>query len=1037
LPSDYTDEDLIAKWEEFFETSGQRVKVIEVADLYPEQRSVFIPYAELDMFDPDMADYLLHHPLKALLLGKLAVRKIVPPGREKVEVNLRLTGLPKDSKVEIRRIRADHLGKLIAVEGLARKATEVRPKITDAFFQCARCGFVIREPQEGMYFKEPLECYRDQGGCGKTTSSTKFKLLSEDSRYVDTQKIEIQENPEGLRGGAQPERLTGYIEDDLAGAISPGDRVILNGVVRSVQKGAVQKSTLFDINLDILSVEFKTQEYEEVAISEEDELEILRVSRDPELFQRFIASISPTIYGYDKEKEAIALQLFGGVHKSLDDGTKIRGDIHVLLVGDPGVAKCVTGEAQVMLADCSSRPIRDIVDEGLVQGPVEKVDDGVHAPIELKVMAFSSRGAIEPAKAVRVWKRTAPKKMLQITTKGGRKLCVTPTHPLFVQNGPRIQFRPASLIYEGQHIAIATGGGECGPDETHGLKRGLNWDVLLRKEEIDAPEPYVYDLEVEGVHNLVTNEIISHNSQILRYMAEMAPRGIYASGKSSSAAGLCVHPETKIIVDGKPIEIGKFVETKLRKPKEIKPGMWSEACNGHVVDSVWGGPTEPRKLKSIWRINTPSFLVELVAASGQRITLTPETRVKARRFGMADAFSRSSDLMPGDEVLLRNEGGLEWMRLQDKHEMRENLPSYVYDLTVEGSHTFVANDFIVHNTAAAVKDEFGEGRWTLEAGALVLADQGLASIDELDKMTDQDRSAMHEAMESQSVSVAKAGITARLQCRCSILGAANPKYGRFEESQFVADQIDLPPALMSRFDLIFAMTDKPQAEKDARITKHILGVHRRGEILRRDDLSDVEASELERMLKETENLEPFFSKEFFRKYVAYSKRIIPILSDDAIKLISENYLRIRKQGEGEGKSVPITARQLEAYVRLAEASARARLSKAVTLGDAQRAVQIVEYYLGKIAGEDGMLDYDIIATGISRSQREQIVVIRELIKHNADREKGISIEMLIQLADNDGVPEERVRTLLKRLLDNGEVFQPSGGYYKLASEVGE
>jgi DNA replicative helicase MCM subunit Mcm2 (Cdc46/Mcm family) len=100
-------------------------------------------------------------------------------------------------------------------------------------------------------------------------------------------------------------------------------------------------------------------------------------------------------------------------------------------------------------------------------------------------------------------------------------------------------------------------------------------------------------------------------------------------------------------------------------------------------------------------------------------------------------------------------------------------------------------------------------------------------------------------------------------------------------------------------------------------------------------------------------------------------------------------------------------------------------------------VQIVEYYLGKIAGEDGKLDYDIIATGISRSQREQIVVIRELIKHNADREKGISIEMLIQLADNDGVPEERVRTLLKRLLDNGEVFQPSGGYYKLASEVGE
>jgi replicative DNA helicase Mcm len=211
LPSDYTDEDLVARWEEFFESSGQRVKVIEVTDLYPEQRSVFVTYAELDMFDPDMADYILNHPLRSLVLGKQAMRKIVPPGRDKAEVNLRIKGLPRDSKIEIRRIRAEHLGKLIAVEGLVRKATEVRPKVTDALFQCMRCDHVIREPQEGMYFKEPLECYKDQGGCGKTASSTKFKLLSEESRYVDTQKIEIQENPEGLRGGAQPERLAGYI----------------------------------------------------------------------------------------------------------------------------------------------------------------------------------------------------------------------------------------------------------------------------------------------------------------------------------------------------------------------------------------------------------------------------------------------------------------------------------------------------------------------------------------------------------------------------------------------------------------------------------------------------------------------------------------------------------------------------------------------------------------------------------------------------------------------------------------------------------
>ncbi len=1178
MPSDYTDEDLVARWEEFFESSGERDKVIEVADLYPEKRSVFVTYAELDMFDPDMADFILNHPLRSITLGKQAMLKIVPPGRERAEINLRVIGLPKDSKIEVRRIRAEHLGKLIAVEGLVRKATEVRPKITDALFECMRCNHVIREPQEGMYFKEPLECYKEQGGCGKTASSTKFKLLSEESRYIDTQKIEIQENPEGLRGGAQPERLAGYIEDDLAGTISPGDRVILNGVIRSVQKGTVQKSTLFDINLDILSAEIKTQEYEEVTISEEDEAEIIEASRDPSLFKRIVASISPTIYGYDSEKEAIALQLFGGVHKSMDDGTKIRGDIHILLVGDPGVAKCVTGDAEVLLADCSTRPIRDIVEEALAKGRVEKVDDGVHAPLDLQVLSFSMRGAIEPSRAVRVWKRTAPPKMLMLTTRAGKKLCVTPTHPLFVQNGPWIQFRAARLLYIGQQIAIATGPGVCGCDETHGLKRGLNWDEIVSKEEVDAPEPYVYDIEVDEVHNFVTNGIISHNSQILRYMADMAPRGIYASGKSSSAAGLCVHPDTKIVVDGKEVAIGAFVEQNMRSPSEVRKGAWAENCDGHDIGTVWGAPQpETRKLKAIWRLNTPSFLVELTAASGQRIRLTPETRVKVRRFGMAGAFSRSVDLQVGDEVLVEDGGQMRWVGLQEKKEVWNDLPPYVYDLTVEEAHTFLANGFVVHNTAAAVKDEFGEGRWTLEAGALVLADMGLAAIDELDKMDDQDRSAMHEAMESQcyddkteiltdagwklfsqlqrtekvatlspegeieyqaptnyfdshysglmyhisegdvdlavtpnhnvvlaseegsmeltridqvplnrpfrfviapdrqaieldavgvrkerydgrvhcvevpnhvlvvrrrgsplfcgnSVSVAKAGITARLQCRCSILGAANPKYGRFEESQFVADQIDLPPALMSRFDLIFAMTDKPQAERDAKITKHILSVHRRGEILRNEDLSGVESSELDKMLEETNFLEPSFTKEFLRKYVAYSKRFVPVLSDDAVKLITDNYLQIRKQGEGEGKSVPITARQLEAYVRLAEASARVRLSRTVTLDDARRSVRIVEYYLGKIAGEDGRLDYDIIATGISKSQREQIVVIRELIRQNADREKGVGIEALIQLAEGEGVPEDRVRTLIKRLLDNGEVYQPSGGYYKLASE---
>jgi replicative DNA helicase Mcm len=338
-------------------------------------------------------------------------------------------------------------------------------------------------------------------------------------------------------------------------------------------------------------------------------------------------------------------------------------------------------------------------------------------------------------------------------------------------------------------------------------------------------------------------------------------------------------------------------------------------------------------------------------------------------------------------------------------------------------------------TAAAVKDEFGEGRWTLEAGALVLADKGLACIDELDKMSDQDRSSIHESLEQGTISVAKAGITATLQSRCAVLGAANPKYGRFDENRNIAEQIDLPPALLSRFDAIFTMTDRPDSDYDRSVASHILRVHRRGEVMQHESPDkvpkEVDAAEI---MSESRGLIPSMDREFLRKYVAYSKRITPVMSDEAMKTLEGYYVSIRKLGEGEEASVPITARQLEALIRLSESSARARLSPVVGSDDANRAIKIVEYYLGKVASEGGRRDIDLIATGTSRSQREQIYILKNLVQQLADERRGVSMEELIQKAGSDNIPEERVRALLKRLSDAGEVYSPQPGYYKLATE---
>jgi len=203
-----------------------------------------------------------------------------------------------------------------------------------------RCPAIIDEPQDGHSLREPMECYKEQDGCGRTSGSTKFKLLGEESYTTDIQKIEIQENPEGLRGGTQPGRMTAYMSHEITGKIQPGMRVTLNGILRlKNDESARIKSTIMDIELEVLSFELDEGDADEKKLSDEDINEIRDMSLADGMIQNMVRSIAPGIQGYEIEKEALLYQLVGGVSKTLDDGQKMRGDMHVLLVGDPGVAK--------------------------------------------------------------------------------------------------------------------------------------------------------------------------------------------------------------------------------------------------------------------------------------------------------------------------------------------------------------------------------------------------------------------------------------------------------------------------------------------------------------------------------------------------------------------------------------------------------------------------------------------------------------------------------------------------------------------------
>jgi replicative DNA helicase Mcm len=693
--------DADADWARFLKNRYKK-QLSELSREYPYRKSLFVDYRELQSFGKAgirMADKLLVNPgsvfddaRSAVIAHQLVKTK---DGKAAEGINIRFTNLPK--KIDIRHIRSDHINKFISVEGILRKTTEVRPRIIEAHFQCPGGHVTVKKQGYGR-FREPEGCATE--GC----TFRKLELKAKKSLFVNSQKLRIQESPEGLRGGEQPQTLDVDAIDDTTGRVAPGDRVIINGILRSMQRITHgEKSTTFDIYLECNSIEIAEKEFEEVLIEEKDEEEILALSRDLNVYRKITHSIAPTIYGNEDVKEAIALQLFGGISKEMPDGSHLRGDIHVLLIGDPGIAK----------------------------------------------------------------------------------------------------------------------------------------------------------------------------SQLLRYVVKLSPRAIYTSGQSSTSAGL---------------------------------------------------------------------------------------------------------------------------------------------------------------TATAVKDEFGDGRWTLEAGALVLADMGVAAVDEMDKMQKEDRSALHEAMEQQTISVAKAGITATLKSRCALLGAANPKYGRFDDFAPIGEQINMPASLLSRFDLIFVMGDKPDPKRDGAIADHILKAHSIGETIAQHSRTPIPGVDDDYIREQLKPVTPDIDPQLFRKYVAYAKRTcFPRLTDAARESLIDYYMRLRGLASESNKPVPVTARQLEALVRLAEASARIRLSNSIEQADSERVIGIVDTCLRQVAydAKTGSFDIDKVVTGFSKGKRDLIRRIKEVIRELADESGRSQIDAVIEQISREGHPKDEIRKQIDMFLRQGEAMEPRPGVIKL------
>ncbi len=329
-------------------------------------------------------------------------------------------------------------------------------------------------------------------------------------------------------------------------------------------------------------------------------------------------------------------------------------------------------------------------------------------------------------------------------------------------------------------------------------------------------------------------------------------------------------------------------------------------------------------------------------------------------------------------------------------------------------------------TAVAERDDFADGGWTLKAGALVLGSGGIVAIDEFDKIGEEDRAALHEALESQTISVAKAGIIATFNARAAVLAAANPKYGRFDQNMYPVEQFDIPPTLLSRFDLIFPIKDRMDEELDKEIAEHILRQHEAAgaKIANKDSNQQVTL--------------PPIDTELLRKYIAYArKNVSPRLGEEASKRIQSYYVELRKAGMKSG-AVPITPRQIEGLVRMSEASAKTRLADLVELNDAERAIALSEHMLKTLAVDSsGRRDIDTILTGVPRERADKynniIGIIRKL-----DSEEGMAkTQRIVEEAEKIGIDANAVNKYISDLERSGDIFSPKPGVVKMVKHEGE
>ncbi|MFH0712971.1 MAG: minichromosome maintenance protein MCM [Candidatus Micrarchaeota archaeon] len=392
-----------------------------------------------------------------------------------------------------------------------------------------------------------------------------------------------------------------------------------------------------------------------------------------------------------------------------------------------------------------------------------------------------------------------------------------------------------------------------------------------------------------------------------------------------------------------------------------------------------------------------------------------------------------------EAVALQLFGGTPNKKLPDGHTIRSDshilligdpgagksaILQYVARLAPKGIFVSGKGTSGVGLTASAEKDEL-TGGWILKAGAMVLGSGGTVMIDEFDKMSDEDRSALHEALEQQKITIAKAGMLTTFQTKAAVLAAANPKFGRFDPNTPPSAQFDIPQTLLSRFDLIFAIKDVLDEAQDRKIVEHIVLGHMIGASKEKPP--------------EDSSILPTIEADLLRKYIAYARRnVFPQLTNEATDKIKDFYLELRRMGK-KNNTFPVTARQVEGVIRLAEASAKIRLSQKVELRDAERSIALVQFVLRDVFTdkETGLIDSDIVNIGQPKSKVDKLRTLMNILSSLEKQFDTVDINDVVKECSGVNIDETTCRKMIDDLKRNGDLYEPKPGQVKTARRKGD